>query len=250
MTIFVLAAGEGTRLRPLTNEKPKCLVEVENKPILNWQIDIFNSLGFNEINVITGYKAACVDDPRINKVINPRYQSTNMVYSLFCAADLFPDNDDIIISYGDIVFEKSVIEKLILAKSDVSLVIDKNWKQYWASRMDEPLSDLETLKITETDKIIEIGKKPKKYDDIEGQYVGLIKVRANKIRDLFNAYNRMDKNTEYDGRNFDNLFMTSFLQHLIENNWDVRAVFIENGWAEVDTPSDINVVSKFCNLGS
>lgn len=55
----------------------------------------------------------------------------------------------------------------------------------------------------------------------------------------------MDRGAVYDGKDFDNMYMTSFLQYLIDGGWEVRAAFIENGWAEVDCEADLAVATKF-----
>ena len=78
-----------------------------------------------------------------------------MVNTLFCASELFDGEDDILISYGDIVFNETVYERINKSISKINVVIDSNWKDYWASRMENPLSDAETLKINKDGKFID-----------------------------------------------------------------------------------------------
>ena len=99
MKAIILAAGEGKRLRPLTNKKPKCMVEVNGKSIISHQIECLRRNGIESINICLGYasKEVCFD-----KVIyhyNTNYARTNMVYTLFCAKSEL-ENDDILVSYG------------------------------------------------------------------------------------------------------------------------------------------------------
>ena len=89
---IILAAGQGTRLRPLTDDIPKCMVEVNGKPILNRQLDTLQSAGIENIIVVTGYEENKINDPRITKVFNEEYASTNMLYSLLCAEDYMEGN--------------------------------------------------------------------------------------------------------------------------------------------------------------
>ena len=96
-----------------------------------------------------------------------------MLYTLFKAVHLF--DDDLIISYGDIAYTEKTLHYLIQDKNEISITIDKNWKDYWSKRYDNPLLDLETL-VKENNRLIEIGKKPKDYSKIQGQYMGLIKI--------------------------------------------------------------------------
>ena len=89
--------------------------------------------------------------------------------------------------------------------------------------MDNPLSDAETLQLTDGNRVVGLGKKPKSYADIHGQYTGLIKIRADHVARLPKVWKAMDRYATYDGKDFDNMYMTSFLQHLIDLGWEARA---------------------------
>lgn len=148
-------------------------------------------------------------------------------------------------THGDIVFEPDVLRKLMTCESPVALVVDLEWHRYWAARMDEPLSGAETLILTDQDRITELGKKPRTLADVHGQYTGLIKIRADYVNKFITAWHSLDPAGPYDGKDRDNMFMTSFLQHLIDAGWEARAVFIKNGWAEVDCQADLKVATQF-----
>jgi L-glutamine-phosphate cytidylyltransferase len=242
MKMIILAAGEGTRLRPLTNDKPKCMVEFKGKPIIDYILKATYDCGINDIAIVSGYKKNILEDylvnDKLNFYTNNKFDSTNMVSTLFCAKDFM--DDDIIISYADIIYKKEVLQKLITSTKDFSVVVDTEWKELWSIRMEDPLSDLETLKI-EDDKIIELGKKPKSYDDIEGQYIGLIKISKSAINKVINFYNSLDRNKLYDGKDYDNIFMTSLIQMIINNNlMNVNPIYTKGGWIEIDSINDIN----------
>ena len=104
--------------------------------------------------------------------------------------------------------------------------------------MEDPLDDAETLKIA-NGIIIELGKKPKSYDDIEGQYIGLIKISRDTLIKLKKFYNSLNKNIYYDGQNYKNMYMTTLIQLAITHLVDVSPVFISGGWIEIDTVSDL-----------
>ena len=248
MKAIILAAGQGTRLRPLTDDKPKCLVELANKPLLDHQLSVLRYTGINDIHVVAGYRAEQLNRSDLTCHINKRFAETNMVNPLFTAESVFDNHSDLIISYGDIVYEPSVLQTLLALKSPVALAVDREWRRYWAARMVNPLADAETMKITEENRIIELGKKPRNYDDIQGQYIGLIKIRADHVTQLPKTWRAMDKNSLYDEKDFENMYMTSFIQHLIDHGWETRAAFIENGWAEVDCEEDLYVAPQFYNL--
>jgi len=241
--VIILAAGLGSRLRPLTNNKPKCMVELRNKPLIKHQLDLFKKFGIVDVNVVTGYLDKMIDYDVLTKFHNPFFDQTNMVNTLFCAGDLFDGEADILISYGDIVYNESVLCAVQNSENEINVVIDKNWKEYWGARMDNPLRDAETLKIDKNDKIIEIGKKPNSYDDIEGQFIGLVKIRRDIVKNIKSYYETLDQDILYDGKDYNNMYMTSFLQLISDNKYPLSPVYIQNGWMEVDEPSDLDFYS-------
>lgn len=245
MTAIILAAGQGTRLRPLTDNKPKCLVELVGKSLLEHQLDTLRAGGVDKIHVVGGYLGSQLQRPGITLHINERYADTNMVTSLFAAEEIMTGEDDLIIGYGDIVYEQRVLTALLAVDAPIVLSVDREWERYWACRMENPLSDAETLKLVDGNRIVELGKKPQSYDDISGQYIGLIRVRADHVARLPVVWRAMDREATYDNNHYDNMYMTSFLQHLIDIGWEARAALIDNGWAEVDCVADLGVATKF-----
>ncbi len=77
---------------------------------------------------------------------------------------------------------------------------------------DNPLNDAETLKYGNQGQIVELGKKPTSLNDINGQYTGLIKIPYRKITDFISFYDQLDRTLKHDGRTFEQMYMTSFLQ--------------------------------------
>lgn len=241
MKVIVLAAGSGTRLAPYTDLKPKCMVEVCGKPILDYQLELFAKENFSEIVVVSGYRNEEIRRDAITKVINPKFASTNMVYSLFCARDYF--DDDIIISYGDIIYSERVLKKIMAAEGEFSVVVDKDWRDLWASRMENPLDDVESMRI-EGDRIVELGKKVTSLDAVQGQYIGLMKIRKDFLPTMLEFYLSLDRDVLYDGKSYENMYLTSFIQLLINRFGNVSPVFINGGWIEVDTVADLEVYSR------
>ena len=244
MKCILLAAGCGTRLYPLTRDKPKCMVDIAETPIIEIQVKNLKNAGVEEICVVGGYHANKISKVYDSLIINNSYETTNMVYSLFCAEKYFSGEDDIIVCYGDIVCETKVISKIIHSSSEISIAIDKNWQRYWEIRMSDPLQDAETLRVNFANEIEEIGKKPQSYEDIQGQYMGIFKIRADYAPIVKKIYYEMDAEKLYDGKNFNNMFMTSFLQYLINKKIRLTAVPVENGWLELDTVNDYEIYNK------
>ena len=243
MKMIILAAGEGKRLRPLTNDMPKCMVKYKGRSIIDYILEVATECKIKDIAVVNGYKKEILQQYLHGKSLtfftNESYAVTNMVSTLFSAKNFM--DDDLIISYADIIYTKKVLKKLLSSKDDLNVVVDREWKKLWSKRMENPLDDAETLKINDG-KIIEIGKKPKNYIDIEGQYIGLIKVSKRVMQDVIQFYEALDKTKMYDDKDFNNIYMTSFIQLMIDELLDVKPVFINGGWIEIDTIGDLEVV--------
>lgn len=245
MKLIIVAAGQGTRLRPLTNDIPKCMVKYKNKPIVDYILETAAECNIKDIALINGYKKNVLvehlKDKDIKFYTNKKFDKTNMVSTLFCAKEFM--DDDIIISYADIIYKKEVLESLINSKENFSVVVDRNWKELWSLRMEEPLNDAETLKV-KNGMIVELGKKPKNYEEVEGQYIGLIKISKSVIHQFIKFYESLDKNKIYDGKDYDNMYMTSLIQLAIDDLLDVKPVYISGGWLEIDSVEDLKVYEK------
>lgn len=241
---LILAAGQGTRLRPLTNNKPKCLVPLLGKSLLERQIYTLKKAGIDNIQVATGYRSDQIEKLGFSTSINPRFAETNMVESLFCCLEFIREQGDLIIAYGDIVYQSNNLRSLLNCNDEIALMIDSKWKDLWNLRMENPLDDAETLVMNSAGYITELGKRPQNYNQIEGQYTGLIKIRSNKLAKLEKFYNQLDRSAIYDGKDFKNMYMTSFLQLLIDSGWKVKAVQVDSGWLEVDSLEDIRKYEK------
>lgn len=240
MRAIILAAGQGTRLRPLTDNRPKCMVELEGKPLLEHQLKVLRGANIEDIHVVGGYRAEWLQRSDITLHINERFTQTNMVATLFAAETTMDGREDLIIAYGDIVYEPRVLNALLECNAPVCLTVDRAWRRYWEARMDDPLADAETLKLTDGNLVTELGKKPSSYEEIQGQYMGLIKVRADHVSLLPAVWRGMDREATYDGKDYHNMYMTSFLQHLIDSGWETRAALVDNGWLEIDNQRDLD----------
>lgn len=251
---IILAAGRGKRLKPLTDKIPKAMVKLFGKSLLEWQINVFRSCNINDISIVTGYNGEMINFSDIHYFQNNNYDSTNMVETLFCANEKI--SDSVIVSYGDIIFQKDVLEKLILANDDISLIIDENWEEYWKIRFENPLEDAESLVIDEKKYIQNIGQKANTIQEIKGQYIGLIKFQKNGIESLKKFYEK-SKTESKSGINplnpkiaFEKSFMTDLLQGMIKSGFKIKSVPVKNGWLELDTLHDYELYEKMYSEGT
>lgn len=238
MNSLILAAGTGTRLRPITNDIPKCLVKIGNKSLLDWQLESLKKAGIKNINIVTGYKQDKIIKDReikFNKIyFNKSYNSTNMVKSLLLAKDLF--YTDLLISYSDIIYKTEIVKLLLESKHKNVIIIDIDWYKLWSKRFKEPLDDAETLSFDKNFNLLNIGKKTRNINDIMGQYIGLMKFDNNTLGFL--------NNLDIENKIKNNLFMTDLIRIFLKNNIEIRVLPIKRGWLEVDSLSDLTLYNE------
>jgi len=246
---IILAAGQGTRLRPLTNNKPKCLVLLQGKTFLERQVNVLKRAGVKDLLVVGGYRVDLIKEAGFNCMVNPKYESTNMVETLFRGVSFIELGGDLIIGYGDIIYQIDNLNQVLSCEDEIGVMVDRNWRRYWELRFSDPLEDAETFVMDSEGYVIELGKKAKSFKRIHGQYTGLIKVREDKIKDFIDFYKSLNRNKIYDGKNFSNMYMTSFLQEIIDAGWKVKAVSVENGWLEIDSVNDLQIYENLYKVG-
>jgi choline kinase len=246
---IILAAGFGSRLMPLTKDRPKGMVLLMGLPMLVRQIAVLRASGIQDISVVGGYRAECLDALGLSVIVNLAYDSTNMVESLMCARALFDSKDDVIMAYGDIVYEPRVLEALLHAEGEVVVTADLGWKQLWSTRMEDYASDVESFRLGADGSVAELGKRPSSLTEVEAQYIGLVRFSADCHARLLSFYDALDRAARYDGQPFPKMYMTSFIQQLIDRGWNVRPALIKNGWLEVDTVDDLQRYEALAGAG-
>lgn len=235
--VILLLAGEGKRLRPYTLDRPKCMVEIDGVSLIDHQLRVLRSEGLNDIVMVSGYKSEMLERFNCRLKHNPRYFETNMVWTLFCAKDEL--EGDVIVSYGDIVYSEDILKALLNSKADIAITIDKNWESYWRKRNDNPLDDSETLKIRGDGTISEIGQKPKSIEEIQGQYMGLMKFSSVGIKQIKDVFDVALKKGSLLGHDIENAYMTDLIQAVINTGEPVTSIPIYESWVEVDTVKDL-----------
>lgn len=236
MKAIILAAGLGSRLRPHTSDRPKCLVEIDGVSILDRQIKVLHSRDINEIVIVGGYRADLLRDKGTRLRLNPRYEETNMVWSLFCAEDEM--DSELIVSYGDIVYSGEILDRLLSSSADIAVAVDMEWESYWQSRSADPLADAETLRLGENGAILEIGQRPESLAEVEGQYMGVMKFTARGVAQLKTVFHDVVSAGMLGGKSAEASHMTDLLHALILRDYSVTGVKSREPWVEIDTVED------------
>jgi len=217
--------------------------------MLDRQLAVLQAAGVDDIVIVGGYRADQLPDHAHEVVVNQDYETTNMVCSLFCAGAALDGGDDILIAYSDIVYEGRVLQALLSAPGDVVVAVNTEWRALWQARMEDPLSDAESLVMAPDGRLLEIGQKADGYDQIQGQYMGLIKVTADLAPKLAGVFQDMAALPRYAGAAHGNMYMTDFLQRLCDLDWPIHGVEIAGGWLEVDSVEDLAVYHRLASDG-
>lgn len=233
MKAIILAAGRGSRMGALTQDRPKCFAPLGGKPLLDHQCRALTAGGVTEIGLVRGYRGDAFDGMPLHFFENPRWEQTNMVASLMCAAPWLRQSD-CIVSYSDIFYSSHTIRSLVQDRhSDIVLTFDPDWLDLWSRRFSDPCSDAETFRLASDGRVREIGKKTSDPKEIEGQYMGLLKFTPDcwgRTEDYLSTL------TEAERAKLD---MTSLLSRLIAADMPVHAIAKTGSWGEADTAQDI-----------
>lgn len=238
MRAIILAAGRGSRMKALTEDCPKCLIEFKGKSLLEWQLAALHSAGIDDIALVTGYKRELLQHRGCREFHNSRWNETNMVSSLACASSWLEESP-CIVSYSDIYYDSSAVDSLIEVDAPLAVTYDPDWLVLWEKRFGDPLIDAETFRLNLDGTLAEIGQKPATTAEIQGQYMGLLRFTPIGWSEIQNARKQL---SEHD-RN--SLHMTGALQHVLDSKRiPIAAVPYHGEWGEFDSPDDLKYVNN------
>jgi choline kinase len=235
MQAVILAAGIAKRLRPLTDNTPKCLLNIGDKNLLHRTLDNIIANGINDFVFVTGYRENMIKEylnnnfPEINKKIltNPDYENNNNSYSLWMTKEYI--KDDILLLDSDILFDKGIISRLTESKYDNCLAVNVTKKL-----------DAEQIKvITDSEKrILEIGKEISIEKSI-GESIGIEKFSKNYLLELYNILDR-----KIVKENNVNEFYEASFQEIIDRGEQRNSLYSVDvsdfDCMEIDTVEDYN----------
>lgn len=233
MKAIILAAGRGSRMRALTDDRPKCLVELDGRSLLDRQLAALTAAGVRDIAIVTGYRRETLAGRGLVEFHNPRWETTNMVSSLACAAPWL-EAEPCLVSYSDIFYDHTGPAALIAIDAALAVTFDPNWRALWEKRFGDPLVDAETFRLNPDGTLAGIGDKPTTVEEVEGQYMGLLRFTPQGWGEVTRLRAAMDAGQR------DRMHMTGTLQRVIEaGRVVVRAVPYLGAWGEVDSTEDL-----------
>ena len=263
MKAIILAAGMGTRMGKYTKDLPKCMLNFNGNTLIERQIGTLRSAGIRDIIVVKGYMPEKINISGVKYYINEDYANTNMVETLMRAETEM--NDDILVCYGDILYQKNVVEKVIEANVDIGVTVDTDYLDYWRARLDNWQDDVESMVIGKGGNIVEIGVPNCELEKAKVRYVGLLKFSKKGIEILKKIYHKnrekyFDSSEKFmNSKCFKKMYMTDMIQLIINSGQKVYPVKIQHGWLEFDANEDYEkemewlkngAIKRFFNFGS
>jgi choline kinase len=233
----ILAAGQGSRLLPLTADRPKCLIDFAGRTLLDWQLDMLAANGVADVCLVTGFRddqvAAALASrggrgPRVETRFNPFYKVADNLGSLWIARDALVG--DCLILNGDTLVSRPLVRRVIDAGlPGIAVTVDE-----------KDGYDADDMKVVRADdgRLLQIGKRLGNAP-VNAESIGFIALRGAGAGQLVDEVERMmrtpEGTTHWYLRAINNI-----AQHI-----RVETVSIHGEqWGEVDFPEDVEVARK------
>jgi phosphoenolpyruvate phosphomutase len=238
---LVLAASKGD-FGDLVKDKPKAMLRLRGKPILSWHADAFRRQGVKRIAAVRGYRKEAVDISSLQYFDNDKYAETGELASLYAARDFL--KGDLVIAYGDIVFDDFILGNLLRQDGDISLAVDGAWKL--RGRGNDTKRDFvvttgagDPLGKTSC-RLQSIGASVKR-DDVSGEWIGLLHFKAKKTELLVSTLDNLAKTDPNLLRTGD---LPDLLNRLVAAGEEVTVVHSYGHWYDLDEQKDLVLASE------
>ena len=249
ITAVILAAGYEKELMPLIQDKPKSMLDIKGKTILQRQVEALNAVNIKNIAVVRGYKRESIDLPNIRYYENEDFAEGGELTSLFTAAAELKGR--VLVMYGDLLFDKSIIEKLLQSPDDITIVADRAFRDTHVGRQG-----------SKPDLVIEKEAPPQHHrylpDELPtevkaigagldnqaatAEYIGMMMMTDKGCQRLTDLYRQLTTEAPagafHEADSLHRASVTDLLQELVTRGDKVSSVGIYKGWMEIDTFED------------
>ncbi len=231
----ILSAGKGSRLYPHTEDRPKCLLPLAGRTLLEWQLDALHAAGVDEVTVVTGFHHQLVDDViaardpgrgRVEALYNPFYQVADNTGSVWIARERF--DRDLLLLNGDTLVSPDLARAVVAgAAAPISVTIDR-----------KPAYDADDMKV-ETDGRGALKRIGKQLTVCDAESIGFLAFRGDGPRAFAAAVQQVMETPEGT-----RCWYLSVIDGLAQSGTAVGTISIEGQeWQEVDYPADLDAAA-------
>jgi phosphoenolpyruvate phosphomutase len=244
----LLAASRGSNFGNLTADRPKAMLEVEGKPVISHAISAFKTGGIRDVTVVTGYKPeAFLNLTSVKFTHNAAWEDSGEVGSLMAAKKAIGGKT--VIGYGDVVVRPFIIENLIKAKDDITVVVDYkephtkartsvDWTRVTPVRTgDVPLKDVEYSLVRIDDRLDPNDTT----HSVSGEWIGLVGLSEKGAKTVLDTIDALAGN----GADIAKWTLPHLINHLIENGVKVGVQYVHDNWIDIDDITDLSDLYKF-----
>lgn len=228
MIAIILAAGMGSRMLPLTEKTHKCLLKINEEPIIRNQISNLNRAGLNDIMLVGGYKFDLIKDylkEEVKYAHNPFYETTNSIVSLWLAIQNI--DSDILIINSDVIFDEDLVKRMCHTASEISVAVSKDWSEERGYK-----AEIVNGLVVDMSMNIEKSK-------IGGEYAGMVFVKQSQLQKLKNQCEKLMIEKKF------NVWFEDMIVDLIKNGAKAESIEVDTDkWYEIDTVEELEYARK------
>ena len=251
--VIIPAAGEDSVLREILNGKPKAMLEICGKTLLEHQIHALNNNNLKDITVIAGYGREQMRADGINILENPNFKNGSVLNSLFIGKEKMMNG--FIMLYSDILMKDEIIKNLMNRREDIILVAD-NSTQYHATQEGNILDFIigkhqnkrvrREIRFASENVVAKIGSKINP-ETASHEFIGLAKFSKTGAEQLIETYNDVLNNYQgqfQESEDISQLNLTDLIQEMIDRGFTVNYMEIHKGWLEIHNTEHIALAEK------
>jgi len=236
---IILAASKGTNFGSLTDDRPKAMIKIGSDTILSKIVKTLNSRDIKDISVVVGFNREAINLPNLKYIVNEHYSRYGLLYSIYRAKEAF--SGDLVLLFGDVLFEDDILRKLMFSSEDVLLAVDPSINYHLDRVKDlvegekcysEEFGKKNICKV----KNIQSIKKDEAAKNVNGEFIGILKLSA-KGSDIFHK-----ELTELEQEKPDVLKkwdLNDFINHLIGKKHEVFLEYFKGKWKDIDSIEDL-----------
>ena len=217
--------------------------------MLEWILEAYASAGLSRRDVVfvCGYRAEVIKAryPEFTYVTNHDWQNNNILLSLLMAREYL--GDGFISTYGDIVYEGAVVQKLVQSPADIALGCDTAWRRRYVGRTQHPETDAEKLR-ADGRRVVELSRTIPS-EQAEGEFIGVMKLSADGAGSFLAAFDQAERaysgGVFREGRSFQKAYLIDLLAEMLEQGAPMQREDTLGGYMEIDTLQDLSMSEQW-----